>query len=167
MIAGLTWDDEVSCAAADGSGDNWPITWVEDDLCITAWGDGPGFDGPTSRDARLSLGFARIYGDPPEVRGEDFATNVDTPEGGGSSGIKASGLLMVDGVLYMFVRNYKPPGSDDFTNADPGVVPRPRQELAVGGLAFRRHLRLPGVRAVRQELRGCTGQLRVRRVAGE
>ena len=117
VIAGLTWDDEVIVCGRSGSGDNWPITWVDDDLCITAWGDGPGFDGPTSKDARLSLGFARIYGDPPEVRGEDFATNVDTPEGGGSSGIKASGLLAVDGVLYMFARNYKPPGSDDFTNA--------------------------------------------------
>ncbi len=117
VIAGLTWEGEVIVCGRSGSGDNWPITWVEDDLCITAWGDGPGFDGPVSRDARLTLGFARIYGNPPEVRGEDFATSVDTLEGGGSSGIKASGLLMVDGVLYMFARNYKPAGSDDFTNA--------------------------------------------------
>ncbi len=117
VIVGLTWEDEVIQCGRNGAGDNWPIGWVEDDLYITAWGDGPGFDGPTEKGDRLSLGFARIYGDPPVFRGEDFATNVDTPEGGGSSGIKASGLLMVDGVLYMFVRNYKPPGSDDFTNA--------------------------------------------------
>ena len=117
VVAGLTWEDETIVCGRSGSGDNWPITWVDDDLCITAWGDGPGFDGPTSRDAGLSLGFARISGNPPQVRGEDFATSVDTPEGGGSSGIKASGLLMVDGVLYMFARNYKPPGSNDFTNA--------------------------------------------------
>ncbi len=116
-IAGLTWEAEVVQCGRDGSGDNWPLAWVEDDLCITAWGDGPGFEGPTGREHRLSLGFARIYGDPPGFRGEDFATNADTPEGGGSSGIKASGLLMADGVLYLFVRNYKPPGSDDFTNA--------------------------------------------------
>jgi uncharacterized Ntn-hydrolase superfamily protein len=37
--------------------------------------------------------------------------------GGGSSGIKASDMLAVDGILYMFVRNYKPPSSDDFTNS--------------------------------------------------
>ena len=117
VIAKLTWDDAVVKCGRDGSGDNWPIAWVEDDSCITSWGDGPGFDGPTSRDARLSLGLARIHGDPPGFLGEDFPTSVDTREGGGSSGIKASGLLMVDGTLYMFVRNYKPPGSDDFTNA--------------------------------------------------
>jgi hypothetical protein len=117
VIVGLTWEDGVVRCGRDGSGDNWPITWVEDDLCITAWGDGPGFDGSTSRDARLSLGFARVYGDPPGFHGEDLTTSVDTPEGGGSSGIKASGLLMVDGILYMFVRNDKVPGSDDFTNA--------------------------------------------------
>src|SRR5512138_2603697 len=82
VIAGLTWAGEVVVCGRSGSGDNWPITWVDDDLCITAWGDGPGFDGPTSRDARLSLGFARIRGTLPELRGEDFATNVDTREGG-------------------------------------------------------------------------------------
>jgi hypothetical protein len=117
VIVGLTWEDAVVKCGRDGSGDNWPLAWVDDDLYITAWGDGPGFDGPTDKEHRLSLGFARIYGYPPELRGEDFATNVDTPEGGGSSGIKASGLLMVDDVLYLFVRNYKAPGSDDFTNA--------------------------------------------------
>ncbi len=117
VIVKLTWDDAVIKCGRNGSGDNWPIAWVEDDLYITSWGDGPGFDGPRSRDTRLSLGLARIYGGPPGFRGGDFATNVDTPEGGGSSGIKASGLLMVDGTLYMFVRNYKSPGSDDFTNA--------------------------------------------------
>jgi hypothetical protein len=117
VIAKLTWDDAVVQCGREGSGDNWPMAWVDDDLYITSWGDGPGFEGPTAREARLSLGFARIYGDPPSLRGEDFATSVDTPEGSGSSGIKASGLLMVDGILYMFVRNYKPPGSEDFTNA--------------------------------------------------
>ena len=117
VIVKLTWDEAVVRCGRDGSGDNWPIAWVEDGLYITSWGDGPGFDGATSRAARLSLGLARIHGDPPAFRGEDFVTNVDTREGGGSSGIKASGLLMVDGTLYLFVRNYKPPGSDDFTNA--------------------------------------------------
>ena len=89
VIVGLTWEDEVVQCGRNGSGDNWPSAWVEEDLYVTAWGDGPGFDGPTAKGDRLSLGFARIYGDPPDFRGEDFATSVDTPEGGGSSGIKA------------------------------------------------------------------------------
>jgi len=98
-----------------GAGDNWPIAWIDDDLQITSWGDGPGFDG---QPPRLSLGFARIHGNPPDVRAEDFTSSIDTPEGGGSSAIKASGLLAVDTRLYLMVRNYRPPRApDDFTNA--------------------------------------------------
>jgi hypothetical protein len=108
VIQKLTWDDRVVKLTA-GAGDNWPITWVEGDLQITSLGDGPGF---AHRAPRLSLGFAQIHGDPPNVRAEDFASNIDTPAGGGSSGIKSSGLLMVDRTLYLFVRNYKPDGKD-------------------------------------------------------
>jgi hypothetical protein len=114
VITGLVWDTEVIKCGRDGSGDNWPITWADDDLQITGFGDGDGFDW---RNRGLSLGFARIFGDPPNFRGEDFASDVDTRQGGGPKGIKASGLLMVNGVLHMFVRNYKPGRSDDFTNA--------------------------------------------------
>lgn len=113
LITALKWDDSVF-KLKTAAGDNWPITWAEGDLQITAWGDGPGFD---ERPPRLSLGFARVWGDPPNLRAEDFSSDADTPHGGGSSAIKASGLLLVDGTLYMWVRNYRPPGSDDFTNA--------------------------------------------------
>jgi hypothetical protein len=51
------------------------------------------------------------------VSGQDFSSNIDTPEGQGPNGIKPSGILMVDGTLYLFVRNYKPAGSSDYTNA--------------------------------------------------
>ncbi|KPL08105.1 hypothetical protein AMJ85_08825 [candidate division BRC1 bacterium SM23_51] len=113
LIVQLTWDTNV-IKLKDGAGDNWPITWVDDNLQITAYGDGDGFDG---QKRNLSLGFARICGDPPNHRAEDFASDVDTPEGGGSKGIKASGLLAVDGTLYLFVRNYRPGDSDDYTNS--------------------------------------------------
>jgi hypothetical protein len=113
VVQKLTWDaDVVKCQ--DRIGDNWPITWVDRDLQITAYGDGVGFDG---HEQHLSLGFCRIYGHPPDHCGEDFASDADTPAGGGPDGIKASGLLMVGGVLYMFVRNYRPEGSDDYTNS--------------------------------------------------
>jgi len=113
VITRLTWDEGV-LKLTNRAGDNWPITWADDDLQITAYGDGAGFG---KRDPELSLGFAKIFGDPPNHRGEDFVSDVDTTKGGGPEGIKASGLLMVDRALYMFVRNYKPPGSDDYTNS--------------------------------------------------
>ncbi len=113
VIRQLRWDQETVKLGAR-AGDNWPITWVRDDQQITAWGDGPGFD---EQPPRLSMGFARISGNPPNVHGRDFTSDADTVEGGGSSAIKASGLLMVDGILYLWVRNYRPAESDDFTNA--------------------------------------------------
>jgi hypothetical protein len=68
FITKLTWDSEV-LKLRDGAGDNWPITWVDDDLQITALGDGNGFNG---QNRGLTLGFARIIGDPPNHRGEDI-----------------------------------------------------------------------------------------------
>jgi len=114
LIPKLTWAPEVVKMKGCVSGDNWPIAWVDDNLQITAFCDGQGF----SRQAPdLSLGFAMVFGDPPDFCAENFKSDADTPKGGGPTGIKASDMIMVDGILYMFVRNYKPPGSDDFTNS--------------------------------------------------
>jgi len=113
VIKRLTWDTDV-VKLRSGAGDNWPITWADDALQIAAYGDGDGFD---EKNPNLSLGFAKILGDPPDHRGEDFISDADTPEGERPKGIKASGLLMVDEVLYMFVRNYRPRNSDDYTNS--------------------------------------------------
>lgn len=113
VVRGLAWESEI-VKCEDGIGDNWPITWADEDLQITAYGDGVGFDG---HEQELSLGFSAVRGNPPDHRGEDFASNADTPAGYGPEGIKASGLLMAGGVLYMFVRNYRPEGSDDYRNS--------------------------------------------------
>jgi hypothetical protein len=110
----LTWDPNVLIMEGCVSGDNWPIAWVNDNLQITIFCDGKGF---SEEAPNLSQGFARVFGNPPDFRAENFTSDADTPMGGGSKGIKASDMIIVDGVLYMFVRNYKPPGSDDFTNA--------------------------------------------------
>ena len=113
VITNLTWDKEV-LKLVDRAGDNWATTWVDDDLQITTYGDGAGF---CKRDPELTLGFARIYGDPPNHYAEEIFSDADTVVGYGPEGIKSSGLLIVDGVLYLFVRNYKPEGSDDYTNS--------------------------------------------------
>ena len=82
--------------------DNWPITWADDDCLYTAYGDGWGFEPPAPR--RLSMGTAKVLGDPPDVQGVNIPSNAECT-GDGPSGRKASGMLMVDGVLYMWVRN--------------------------------------------------------------
>jgi hypothetical protein len=75
----------------------------DDCLLYTAYGDGNGF-GP--RPDNYTLAFAVVAGTPPAHSARDLPSNIDTPVGWGKNGIKASGMLMVDGVLYLFVRNY-------------------------------------------------------------
>jgi len=111
LIARMDWDEEPVRIGFDGVGDNWPTTWGDDDINYTTYGDGRGFGGEKlPRESSLSLGFARVHGHPPHHWGEDLKTDADVPVGWGENGIKSSGLLMVDSVLYLFVRNYKVDG---------------------------------------------------------
>jgi len=87
---------------AKGS-DNWPVTWADNDALYTAFGDGWGFE-PHIKE-KLSLGFARVEGMPPDIRGINIRSKTGERFGDGRKGAKASGMLMVDGVLYMLVRN--------------------------------------------------------------
>jgi CubicO group peptidase (beta-lactamase class C family) len=87
---------------ADGS-DNFPMTWGEDDALYAAYGDGWGFEPRVPE--KLSLGLVRVSG--PADR--PIGTNVRSPtleqKGDGAAGKKASGILMVDGILYLWARN--------------------------------------------------------------
>jgi hypothetical protein len=83
--------------------DNWPITWADDDALYTAYGDGRGFEPYT--DCKLSLGLAKVTGSPEELQGVNLRSADAERTGDGNKGPKASGVLMVDGVLYMWVRN--------------------------------------------------------------
>lgn len=87
---------------AHGS-DNWPITWGPGEFLTTAYGDGWGFEPRVSE--KLSNGFARVRGEPPDFRGENFRAPSGERTGNGPEGGKASGLLAVEGTLYMLVRN--------------------------------------------------------------
>lgn len=83
----------------DGS-DNWPVTWADDDNLYTGYGDGYGFD-PILPE-KLGLGFASISGEPPKVEGVNIRSNAEN-KGMGRSGKKASGILMVNAILYMWL----------------------------------------------------------------
>jgi hypothetical protein len=87
--------------AAEGS-DNFPITWGDDDRLYTAYGDGHGFAPQTEE--KLSLGFAGIEGTATDFRGSNIRSPAEQ-YGDGRVGKKASGMLMVNGTLYMWVRN--------------------------------------------------------------
>ena len=100
---------------AEGS-DNWPITWADDGNLYTAYGDGQGFEGlpnaefrvgdPAPKvDKKLSLGFAKVVGGPEDFQGINIRSKTGEWAGEGAAGPKAGGMLCVDGVLYLLVRN--------------------------------------------------------------
>jgi hypothetical protein len=103
VIRRVRFDDERSIIRKAAGSDNWPMTWGDDDAIYTAYGDGNGFEPFVER--KLSLGLARVEGTPPELRGANLRAASVEREGNGAKGPKASGMLMVDGVLYMWVRN--------------------------------------------------------------
>lgn len=88
--------------AAKGS-DNWPLTWADDDALYGAYGDGHGFEPFVPE--KLSLGLVRITGGPDDIRGENLRSPTLEARGDGSGGRKASGLLSVNGGLYLWARN--------------------------------------------------------------
>jgi CubicO group peptidase (beta-lactamase class C family) len=103
VIQGVTWSPKETIIRRANGSDNWPLTWADDDHLYTAYGDGNGFDPFVSE--KLSLGLAKIIGAPPEFKGVNVRASALEHKGEGKSGKKASGLLMVDGVLYLWARN--------------------------------------------------------------
>lgn len=103
MIRGIQWASKESIVRKAKGSDNWPLTWADDDALYTAYGDGWGFEPKVPE--KLSLGLAKVTGDPSKPQGENIRSETAEQRGQGKHGKKASGLLMVDGTLYMWVRN--------------------------------------------------------------
>jgi CubicO group peptidase (beta-lactamase class C family) len=93
---------ETIVRRAEGS-DNWPITWADDGHQYTAYGDGWGFEPKT--EIKLSNGLARITGPGTDFSGANIRSPSGETIGDGPGGEKASGLLSIDGTLYMWLRN--------------------------------------------------------------
>jgi hypothetical protein len=93
---------EAIVRKAKGS-DNWPLTWADDGHLYTAYGDGNGFEPFVPR--KLGLGIARVEGGPDHFTGVNIRAPTVENTLSGKAGRKASGMLMVDGVLYLWARN--------------------------------------------------------------
>ena len=103
VIAGITWAPKETIVRKAKGSDNWPITWADDDSLYTAYGDGNGFLPQVPK--KLSMGFARITGLASNFSGSNIRSATGEDIGDGARGKKASGILMVDGVLYLWARN--------------------------------------------------------------
>ncbi|HEV3197151.1 MAG TPA: serine hydrolase [Bryobacteraceae bacterium] len=100
VIHGAAFGKETRRDAIDS--DNWPLTWGDDDQQYTSYGDGFGFAPHVEK--KLGMGFARITGGPGDYRGVNLRSDGERT-GNGVNSPKASGILMVDSVLYLWVRN--------------------------------------------------------------
>lgn len=99
----IEWSSADTIVRKARGSDNWPLTWGDDNRLYTAYGDGRGFEPFVEK--KLSLGLAVITGDPSKIEGKNLRARSMEQTGGGASGKKASGILMVEGVLYLWVRN--------------------------------------------------------------
>jgi CubicO group peptidase (beta-lactamase class C family) len=103
VITGIEWASVAEIVRRAKGSDTWPTTWADDDRQYTAFGDGKGFE--PLIDVKLSLGLARITGGPGDFTAENLRAPTLEQLGDGPRGKKASGMLMVDGVLSLLVRN--------------------------------------------------------------
>jgi CubicO group peptidase (beta-lactamase class C family) len=103
VIKELVWAPADTIRRDAQGSDNWPLTWTDDDALYGAYGDGTGFTPGTL--VKLSMGFARITGGPHDFRGANIRSPTGETLGDGAKGKKGSGLLMVGGILYLWVRN--------------------------------------------------------------
>ena len=103
VIKGIEWAPVGTIIREASGSDNWPTTWADDGNQYSAYGDGWGFEPKTKK--KLSLGIVKIVGPANGFQGINVRTETGERIGQGAHGAKASGMLMVDGVLYMLVRN--------------------------------------------------------------
>jgi predicted alpha-1,2-mannosidase len=94
--------------SASKEGDNWPITWADDDAQYTVYCDGEGF----SAGEDYSNGITKITGSATNFSGQDIEpSNGNLIMGNSKTERKASGMLMANGTLYMWLRNLTTEGT--------------------------------------------------------
>lgn len=103
IITGVQWAPSRGILRAASGSDTWPVTWADDGNLYTAYADGWGF--APGAPAKLSLGFARVSGPATGFVGQNIPSQTGEQTGNARAGKKASGMLMVQGVLYAWVRN--------------------------------------------------------------
>jgi len=103
VIDSIIWEPKDQIRRFGQGSDIWPMTWADNGLIYTAWGDGWGFDrkdGP-----KLSMGVGFIDGDPQQLSVHDLAAPSVEYEGQGPSGIKPSSMLAIGNQLFLWLRN--------------------------------------------------------------
>lgn len=101
VIAGIDWAAKETIIRKAKGGDNWPLTWADDDALYSTYGDGWGFNPKVPE--KLSLGLVRVTGDADQFRGVNLRSASIEKTGAGRKGEKAWGLVCVEGQLLMWM----------------------------------------------------------------
>src|SRR5688500_20406883 len=84
VIKEIAWSPAATVVRRAVDGDNWPVTWADDDAIYTTWGDGTGFEPKVER--KLSCGFARVTGSPEAFTGVNKIGRASCRERGERAG---------------------------------------------------------------------------------
>jgi hypothetical protein len=84
------------------NGDLWPSCWADDGNLYAANGDGRAF---TSAPRPYDMAVSVISGIPPALSGKTIATNVGTDWSGTGYNRKPTGMLCIDGAIYLAFQN--------------------------------------------------------------
>lgn len=86
---------------AGGDGDLWPSCWASDGNLYAANGDGAAFTGGS----RFDMAVSRISGTFPNLSGTTTATNVGSVYASGTYNRKPTGMVCINGAIYLAFQN--------------------------------------------------------------
>ena len=95
-------EEAYSTFQLPGDGDLWPSCWSDDGNLYAANGDGVAFTGESNR---FDMAVSLISGMPPNLAGTTVATSVGTNWSGQDYNRKPTGMLCINGRLYLAFQN--------------------------------------------------------------
>ncbi len=103
-------EEAYSTYQLPGDGDLWPSCWSDDGNLYAANGDGVAFTGGSNR---FDMAVSMIAGMPPNLAGTTVATSVGTNWSGQGYNRKPTGMLCMNGRLYLAFQNLNSSNFDD------------------------------------------------------
>ena len=95
-------EESFSTYQMNGDGDLWPSCWAADGNLYAANGDGNAF---AHTGLRFDMAVSRIAGMPPRLTGTTVASNIGTNWSGDDYNRKPTGMLCLNGILYLAFQN--------------------------------------------------------------
>ena len=121
LIKGLVWEgDRIPYPEKEILGDTYPVTWAHDDHIYTSSGD------PEWGGKMWGLDAERFEGGPLDYKIVRTSPMLDF-DGGGGYGPKPTGMICVNGVVYLAVQNLRnlqipPHGVNSQHGSDAGIL---------------------------------------------